>query len=231
MKVLNLYAGVGGNAYLWDCEVTAVEIDPAIAEIYLEFRPDDEIIIGDAHQYLLENYHSFDFIWSSPPCPSHSRLIRSGKNRKPRFPDMKLYEEIILLMHNCGDNIKYLVENVKSYYEPLYPPRYMGRHAYWSNFTWPDFDEPAKDFDFINGTNMAGRAAMQDWLGMHSDKVVYHNGGHCPAQIWRNAVHPLSGQHILNSALGIAPVTADQSDLFSECELHNSGEVYHDYGC
>jgi hypothetical protein len=128
---------------------------------------------------------------------------------------MKLYEEIILLMHNCGDNIKFVVENVKSYYEPLYPPRYMGRHAYWSNFTWLDFVEPKKNFGLIDGTNNSnGRDAMQGWLGMHTDKIVYHNDNHCPAQIWRNAVHPLTGQHILNAAQGIAPVPVNQADMF-----------------
>ena len=42
MKVLNLYAGVGGNRKLWtDCEVTAVEYTPKIADVYAEQFPDD----------------------------------------------------------------------------------------------------------------------------------------------------------------------------------------------
>ena len=40
MKVLNLYAGIGGNRKLWtDVEVTAVEIDPKRAEIYKHYFP------------------------------------------------------------------------------------------------------------------------------------------------------------------------------------------------
>ena len=92
-RALNLYAGLGGNRKLWkDCQVTAIEYDPKIAEIYQELNPRDEVIVCDAHEYLLNNFQNFDFIWSSPPCQSHSRMIRSGRNRKPRYPDMRLYE-------------------------------------------------------------------------------------------------------------------------------------------
>jgi DNA (cytosine-5)-methyltransferase 1 len=124
-KVLNLYACLGGNRYKWsDCEVTAVELDPELARLYQERFPQDKVIIADAHQYLLDHYKEFDFIWSSPPCPSHSRIrkINTGEgNRKSAatYPDLKLYEEIIFL-----DNFfegKYCVENVIPYYEPLIP--------------------------------------------------------------------------------------------------------------
>ena len=74
MKVLNLYAGIGGNRKLWNgVDCTAVEIEPKIAKIYSDFFPKDKVIVGDAHQYLLEHYDDgWDFIWSSPPCPTHS---------------------------------------------------------------------------------------------------------------------------------------------------------------
>ena len=41
MKILNLYAGIGGNRKLWGDEhkITAVENDPKIAKIYQEFFP------------------------------------------------------------------------------------------------------------------------------------------------------------------------------------------------
>jgi DNA (cytosine-5)-methyltransferase 1 len=68
MRVLNLYACLGGNRLLWeDCSVVAVENDPELARLYKERFPNDEVIIGDAHEYLLKNYMNFDFIWSSPP--------------------------------------------------------------------------------------------------------------------------------------------------------------------
>ena len=116
-----------------------VEIDPKIAEIYQQQYPDDEVVVGDAHEYLLQNANKFDFIWSSPPCQSHSRLIRSGRNRKPRYPDFKLYEEILFLEHDFDG--KWVVENVVPYYKPLIQPSSkVGRHLFWSNF------------DFVIGT-------------------------------------------------------------------------------
>jgi len=138
MKVLNLYAGIGGNRKLWGDEhdITAIEINPEIAKIYKQFFPKDKIIVADAHKYLLEHFEEFDFIWSSPPCPSHSIIrlnsaVARGQN-EPLFPDMKLYQEIIFLKHHFKG--KWVVENVKSYYKPLIKPQDIGSHYYWSNF-------------------------------------------------------------------------------------------------
>ena len=107
MRILNLYACLGGNRYKWDevtdVEVTAVEWDEELARLYQERFPKDKVIVADAHQYLLDHYKDFDFIWSSPPCPTHSksRYWGFGKNGKmPVFPDLKLYEEIIFLQYH-----------------------------------------------------------------------------------------------------------------------------------
>ena len=124
-KILNLYACLGGNRYKWDevadnLEITAVELDPEAARLYKERFPKDEVIVADAHQYLLDHYKEFDFIWSSPPCPTHSRIQISQYTRetwKPQYPDMKLYQEIIFL--ETFYKGKYCVENVIPYYEPL----------------------------------------------------------------------------------------------------------------
>ena len=100
MKILNLSAGIVGNRKLRgdEHEITAVENVPEIAKIYQDFFPNDKMVIGDAHQYLLDHYEEFDFIWSSPPCPSHSRIRKATHHQnKPIFPDMKLYEEILFL--------------------------------------------------------------------------------------------------------------------------------------
>lgn len=144
MKILNLYAGIGGNRKLWEGhKITAVELDPKIASIYQDFFPKDEVIVADAHKYLLEYYKEFDFIWSSPPCPTHSRIrneagVGRGQN-EPVYPDMKLYEEIIFLQHmykleNSGFKGRYVVENVISYYDPLIRPRKLAEHYFWTNF-------------------------------------------------------------------------------------------------
>jgi DNA (cytosine-5)-methyltransferase 1 len=87
MKVLNLYSGIGGNRKLWqDVEVTAVEHNPDIARIYKDFFPKDTVIVGDAHEWLLKHYSEFDFIWTSPPCPTHSQFrYRCGFLKKSYF--------------------------------------------------------------------------------------------------------------------------------------------------
>lgn len=148
-KVLNLYACLGGNRYKWDesakeagvkLEVTAVELDPELARLYKERFPNDIMIVADAHQYLLDHYKEFDFIWSSINCPRHSRArfwkaVNYNSTLKPVYPDFQLYEEVVFLKHYFkGD---YVVENVIPYYEPLYEPQKRGRHLYWSNLELP----------------------------------------------------------------------------------------------
>ena len=58
MKILNLYCGIGGNRKLWPDKynITAVEFNEDIANIYKDLYPNDKVIVADAHQYLLENY-------------------------------------------------------------------------------------------------------------------------------------------------------------------------------
>jgi len=135
MKILNLYAGIGGNRKLWGSKhkITAVEFDEKIAEEYKENFPNDKVVVADAHEYLLKHYKEFDFIWASPPCPSHSvTSYFLNAQGTIRYPDMKLYEEIIFLMAFC--NTKFCIENVKSYYPPLIEPKSVGRHYFWCNF-------------------------------------------------------------------------------------------------
>tara|TARA_R110000850_G_C9769514_1_gene447248 strand:+ start:14 stop:673 length:660 start_codon:yes stop_codon:yes gene_type:complete len=139
IKILNLYACLGGNRLKWDeitnIEVTAVELDPVLAELYQERFPNDKVVVTDAHEYLLDHYQEFDFIWSSPPCPTHSRARfwgfgANGKN--PVYPDFTLYQEIVFLKNHFKG--KYVVENVKPYYEPLIKAKEINRHLYWTNF-------------------------------------------------------------------------------------------------
>lgn len=191
IKVLNLYAGIGGNRKLWeDVEVTAVEIVPEIAKIYQDFFPKDKVVIADAHQYLLEHYKEFDFIWSSPPCQSHSSIRKAGVGKgqyAPFYPDMKLYEEIIFLKYYYKG--KWVVENVKSYYEPLIKPFEYGRHYYWSNFIICDKSTPWKEhFDDIPN--------LIEVKGLDISK--YHMMG--KRKLLSNCVAPEQGLHIFKMA-------------------------------
>lgn len=135
MKILNLYAGIGGNRKLWgdEHEITAVELDENIAAIYKDLYPNDTVIVGDAHEYLLRHFKEFDFIWTSPPCVTHSLAGLGNINKECfKYPDMQLYQEIILLKTLFKG--KYVVENVKPYYKPLIPPTFtIGRHFFWSS--------------------------------------------------------------------------------------------------
>ncbi len=129
MKVLNLYAGIGGNRKLWEnVEVTAIEYNEEIANVYKELHPNDNVIVGDAHEYLAKNWRNFDFIWSSPPCQSHSK-VRMMASKSGSYdsvmPDMKLWAEIIFLQnYTKNTNIKFVVENVK---RTRYLARYRGK--------------------------------------------------------------------------------------------------------
>ena len=195
MKILNLYAGIGGNRKLWGDthEITAVELDPKIAEIYHDFFPQDKIIVSDAHQYLLEHFGEYDFIWSSPPCPSHSKIrneagVGCGQN-KPIFPDMKLYEEIIFLDYFFKG--KWIVENVIAYYKPLIQPFEMANHWFWSNFFIGKYNGSGTRKHF------AKRKELEEYKGFDLDKYK----GIDKLKILRNCVEPETGLHILNESL------------------------------
>lgn len=206
MRVLNLYAGIGGNRKLWeDVEVTAVELNEKIAKVYQGFFQKDEVVVADAHDYLVENYFKFDFIWSSPPCPTHTKMnlanqlspykdntaqIKQGGGIKPRYPNMNLYQEIIFLKYFFKG--KWCVENVVAYYEPLIRPTEFGNHWFWSNF----FIKPIKTESRGMGKNDSTRVtltkrkgyAWEDLKGLDRELVL------------RNCVEPELGLHILNES-------------------------------
>lgn len=185
MKILNLYAGIGGNRKLWDGhEVTAVEINEEIAGIYRGNYPNDTVIVGDAHQYLLDHYKEYDFIWSSPPCPTHSRLNFSLTTKS--YPSMVLYQEILLL--KSWFKGKWCIENVIPYYDSLIKPTVeLGRHYFWSNFSMP-----GKEFTNIDVTRSTNKQLSED-LGM---LIPRHNAG----KLLRNCLKPEIAEHILKHA-------------------------------
>ncbi|MFV0189103.1 DNA cytosine methyltransferase [Empedobacter falsenii] len=204
IKVLNLYACLGGNRLLWeDCQVTAVELDPELARLYQERFPNDKVIIADAHQYLLEYYQEFDFIWSSPPCPSHSRARFWGfgaNGKKPIYPDMTLYQEIIFLQtHFKG---KWVIENVIPYYKPLIKAEERGRHLFWCNFKIPkDLNSRIKNFgDSKNGKT----ESLDSWSKFHDYDFTKYKGEQLVLKIARNLVDYETGKTIFNTAREIA---------------------------
>ena len=206
MKVLNLYAGIGGNRQLWeDVEVTAIENNPEIAKIYSDLYPDDEMIIGDAHNYLLENYNKYDFIWSSPPCQTHSQIRYNlgviNRGTKAVYPDMKLYEEILFLQWYYKGN--WVVENTRGFYDPLIPPRFVGSHYLWSNFY----------IEYIELGNRNHRDGTVESLQKRKQIDLSSYDIINKRQILRNCVEPELGLHIINQSRGIK-VHKDQLSIF-----------------
>jgi len=191
MKVLNLYSGIEGNRKLWkDVEVTAIELDPHIAKIYADFFPNDKLFVTDAHQYLLDHFEEFDFIWSSPPCPSHSKMGKINVKRKIPYPDMKLYEEVLLLKHYFKG--KWCIENVVSFYEPLIKPIELQRHYFWTNFHIAQ-----REFSSEKTCTIQDRERLGKKFGFNLDKYEFIDKRKC----LRNCVLPELGLHILEESI------------------------------
>ena len=198
MKILNLYCGVGGNRKHWGGQhlITAVENDPDIAKMYQDLYPEDIVIVGDAHEYLQKHYKEFDFIWSSPPCPTHSRMnfLLKEKGTEMRFPSMKLYEEILFLKHFFKGN--WVVENVRSYYEPLIKPQEIQSHYFWSNFNIRDTGEQRKKVRNDKGQTLQKKMEQQGIFIKN-----FYNYKRDKRTLLNNCVEPELGLHILNESI------------------------------
>ena len=204
MKILNLYACLGGNRYKWnevkeDIQVTAVELDPELAKLYQERFPEDKVVVADAHQYLLDHYQEFDFIWTSPPCPTHSRARYWGigaNGKDPVYPDMKLYQEIIFLQtHFKG---KFVVENVIPYYKPFIESQKRDRHLYWCNFTLPNIVSDRDKAKISEGKN-----EVKNLCEFHDYDFYKYKGEQRTNKIARNLVDYEAGKTIFATALNI----------------------------
>ena len=201
MKILNLYSGIGGNRRLWGDthEITAIENNEAIAKIYQDFFSNDKVIITDAHQYLLGHFKEFDFIWSSPPCPTHSvtnHFLHARGNI--RYPDMALWQEIVFLQKWFKG--KWVVENVKSYYPPLWPPTKLDRHYFWSNFRIGDF-KVERHFNICKARASTRKNQEEDVKELEEfHKIKLPVEAKNQRLLLRNCVYPPLGLHILNES-------------------------------
>lgn len=202
IEVLNLYAGIGGNRFLWpdSLRVTAVEYNPQVAAEYKRNFPNDTVIVADAHRYLLKNFSRFHIIWSSPPCQSHSRMNFVLDNK--RFPDLSLYEEIIFLSGFYKG--VYVVENVKPYYKPLLPAQFdLARHLFWTNcpllndVVLPGYPEGLEG----EGMRAMDVKALCQWLGMPKTSKRIYAGSKRIEQVYRNCVHPALGRSVIDDLL------------------------------
>ncbi len=196
MKILNLYAGIGGNRKLWgdEHEIVAIENNEDIAEIYQKQFPKDEVGVCDAHQYLLDHYKEFDFIWVSPPCQTHSsfrfNICVKFRGTEPKYPDMSLWQEIIFLQSHA--KCLWVVENVCPYYPPLIEPTCkLQRHMFWSNFKIEGKTKFRQD-----KIRTAQIPDLQKLHGFDLSEFKLKN----KRQILRNCVNAELGLHIFNCA-------------------------------
>lgn len=224
IKVLNGFAGLGGNRKKWEgCQVTAIEKNEHIARAYKDFFPDDEVIVGDAVEYLLKNYAQFHFIWLSPECVTHSDMRRAAvvRGRYPAvLPDLSLYQLIIFLKHYFRGG-KWVVENVVPYYDPLIKPMIeLDRHLFWTNFKVPGTAEITqrrkkihnylKGSDTIYGFNIKKYRAIKD-----------------KRKIMRNLINPDIGNHLFQSAMrGFSE--AKQQNFLDDIGPGYAGVIFND---
>jgi DNA (cytosine-5)-methyltransferase 1 len=192
LTILNLFAGIGGNRAQWEgVNVTAVELDGAIAHQYQKRFQDDVVIIGDSVTFLQKHYKFFDFIWASPPCQTHGQYRHNvgviAKGYEVLVPDMtNLYGVITFLDKYFGGG--WCVENTIPYYEPLIKPSAkVGRHLFWSNFT-------INDLESVGASNIRSKNKISDY---NASEFVSGSAIKNKRQVLRNCVDSSLGLHIL----------------------------------
>jgi DNA (cytosine-5)-methyltransferase 1 len=201
IKILNLYAGIGGNRKLWGDEpdVTSVEYNEEIANAYRDFFPNDTVVVDDAHEYLLNNFDEYDFIWASPPCPTHSKMRKNfsvNVGADAVYPDLKLYEEVLFLQGYFDG--KWIVENVEPWYEPLIEAETTDRHMFWSNFDIPKTD--VNDRSAVLTREEFSIEEHQQSFGFDLSGYTF-SSDYPKDKVLKNCVHPEVGKAILESAI------------------------------
>ena len=67
--------------------------------------------------FIKKHRNEFDFIWCSPPCQKHSKMMKATRHDVADFFDPQLWQLIVFLTHFY--NGYFVVENVYPYYEPF----------------------------------------------------------------------------------------------------------------
>jgi DNA (cytosine-5)-methyltransferase 1 len=131
---------------------------------------------------------------------------------------MKLWQEIILLRHFFKG--KYCIENVISYYEPMFNPQLSGRHYFWANFRIP-LMKFEKQIGRMNGkkADLGGKIQAELRTNNHKklgfDLSKYDHKD--KEKLLNNCVAPEIGLAIFESALNIYNHSKfEQVGLFAE---------------
>jgi DNA (cytosine-5)-methyltransferase 1 len=128
------------------------------------------------------------------------------RKSKATYPNMMLYEEIILLQHFFKG--KFCIENVIPYYEPLIPGQKRGRHLYWTNFILPADLGDRKASNFIH-------SKVSQLSRFHDYDFTKYNGEQRVDKMARNLVDYEAGRTILETALNIVKKSnTNQTSIF-----------------
>lgn len=158
LKILDLFCGIGGVArgfhdYLQEHQIkylyVAIDIDKDVLKAHRALNPLSNVILRDAYSFTIDELETYDFVWASPPCETHSIAGIWTRKRKVS-PDFRLYE----LINKLNDaNIPFVVENVKPYYNPpIKPTSKANRHRLWSNLSISPIKIDLPPFEKIKNT-------------------------------------------------------------------------------
>lgn len=188
MRILDLYAGLGGTAKGIqsvlekkgvDYEYFAIEIDPNVCAAHKINNPRSTVICADVKDWL-DKITDFDFVWASPPCQTHSILNFSNKatGKKTNLVDWSLWHVIDHLQRT--ENVSYVVENVLIWYnEPFKHNFNLDRHYFWTNLSLLSFEYQKRTKDW-------GYLSVKGWKEYH--QVEHAITGNKRQQL-RNCLH------------------------------------------
>lgn len=208
MKILNLFAGLGGNRRTWSShEITAVDFNPKIVNIYKKLYPNDLIIEKDVFDYLQEiDLLEYDFIWSSPPCQSHSHMQVFTKNgRKAKLPMINQVLGLALWLKKYYPG-PFVVENVVPWYGILKTNKLftvvIDRHLFYSNFKIlpKSFDKGNNRHGSIGGIMRESREYLMNKHHLPNWILEDLSGVHDKDQIIRNCVDSKIGDYVLKQS-------------------------------
>jgi len=111
---------------------------------------------------------------------------------------MALWQEIVFLQKWFKG--KWVVENVKSYYPPLWPPTKLDRHYFWSNFRIGDF-KVERHFNICKARASTRKNQEEDVKELEEfHKIKLPVEAKNQRLLLRNCVYPPLGLHILNES-------------------------------
>jgi len=227
MKILNLYAGLGGNRRLWDGhEITAIEYVPEIADVYSKQFPDDEVFIEDVLEFVRHhNLDRYDFIWASPPCVTHSCATSFHRRY---VPDLTQTHGLRIFFDYQIKNKEtyYVIENVQPFYKlpsEWKPSVKLGRHCFWANFHIRKPKEPIADERIHYDMTKHKRTRSLYMRGSIKLLAKYHNfdlkllEGFTKTRkdkVLKNMTHHLIGKYVLDELIYYKKRFRDLGEFF-----------------